>query len=186
MAKLIYTAITSLDGYVADANGKFDWAAPSEEVHAFINDLERPIGTYLCGRRLYETMMVWEHPETFADQSAVMQDYAKIWQAAEKIVYSHTLEKTLSAKTRIERRFDVDAVREMKAAARRDISVGGPELASQAMRARLVDELRLFLTPIIVGGGKRALPDDVHLELELRGERRFENGVVYLHYERRS
>jgi dihydrofolate reductase len=182
MAKLIYTAITSLDGYVSDMQGNFDWAKPSDEVHAFINDLERPVGTYLYGRRMYETMMAWEHPETFPDQRPVMQDYGKIWKAADKIVYSHTLESVSSACTRIERSFDVDAVRQLKESATRDISVGGPDLASQAFEAGLVDECRLFLTPIIVGGGTRALPDGVRVELELPEERRFKNGVVYVRY----
>jgi dihydrofolate reductase len=182
MAKLIYTAIASLDGYVADREGKFGWAIPSDEVHAFVNDLERPVGTYLYGRRMYETMMGWEHAETFEDQRPVMQDYGKIWKAAEKIVYSHTLAKVSSARTRIERELDLNAVRRMKAAAQRDISVGGPELAAQMISAELVDECRFFLTPIIVGGGKRALPDNVRVRLELLEERRFENGVVYLRY----
>ena len=182
MAKLIYSAIASLDGYVADANGSFDWATPDEEVHAFINDLERPIGTYLYGRRMYETMVVWEHPETFADQHPVMRDYAKLWKAAEKIVYSHTLESVSSARTRIERALDIDGVRRLKAAAQRDISVGGAELAGQAIEAGLVDECQLFLTPIIVGGGTRALPSDVRVQLELTEERRFGNGMVYVRH----
>jgi dihydrofolate reductase len=182
VAKLIYSAITSLDGYVADTNGNFDWAAPDEEVHAFVNDLERPIGTYLYGRRMYETMAGWEHAETFADQRPVMQDFAKIWKAADKIVFSHTLEKVSSARTRIERELDPEAVRRMKATAQRDISVGGSELAAEAFKAGLVDECGLFLTPIIVGGGKRSLPSDVCVELELLEERRFGNGVMYLHY----
>jgi dihydrofolate reductase len=182
MAKLIYSAITSLDGYVADEDGNFDWSAPDEEVHGFVNDLERPVGTYLYGRRMYEVMVVWENPSTFADPSPAMQDYAEIWQAADKIVYSKTLESASSARTRVERDFDPEAVRQMKAAAGRDISVGGAELAAQAFRAGLVDECHLFLTPIVVGGGKRALPDNVRLELELLDERRFGNGVVHLHY----
>ncbi|MDB4909525.1 MAG: deaminase [Gemmatimonadetes bacterium] len=182
MAKLIYSAITSLDGYVANRDGKFDWAAPDDEVHAFVNDLERPVGTYLYGRRMYETMAGWEHAETFADQRPVMQDFAKLWKAADKIVYSHTLEKVSSARTRIERELDAEAVRRMKASAQQDISIGGAELAGQAIRAGLVDECRLFLTPVIVGGGKRSLPDHVRVKLELLEERRFENGVVYLRY----
>lgn len=182
MAKLIYSAITSLDGYVADREGNFDWAAPDEEVHAFINDLERPIGTYLYGRRLYETMKGWEHAETFADQRPVMQDYAAIWKAAEKIVYSHTLEAVSSARTRIEPSLDAAAVRVLKESATRDLSVGGAELAGQAIRAGLVDECRLFLTPIIVGAGTRALPSYVRVELELIEERRFRSGVVYVRY----
>jgi dihydrofolate reductase len=182
VANLIYSAIASLDGYIADANGNFDWAMPDEEVHTFINDLERPIGTYLYGRRMYETMMGWEHPETFAEQRPVMQDYAKLWKAAEKIVYSHTLEHVSSARTRIERELDVEGVRRLKATAQRDISVGGAELAGQAIEAGLVDECRLFLTPVIVGGGTRALPSDVRVQLELIEERRFGNGMVYVRH----
>jgi dihydrofolate reductase len=181
-AKLIYTAITSLDGHVADEHGNFDWAAPDEEVHAFVNDLERPVGTYLYGRRLYEVMLAWETMDTGPEQSRVMRDYTEIWQAADKIVYSRTLETVSSARTRIERDFDPDAVRQMKAAADRDISVGGPDLAAHAIRAGLVDECHLFLTPIVVGGGRRSLPDNVRVELELLDERRFRNGVVHLHY----
>jgi dihydrofolate reductase len=182
MAKLIYSAITSLDGYVADENGNFDWAAPDEEVHRFVNDLERPIGTYLYGRRIYETMVYWETAHTLPDQPPFIQDFAGIWQAADKIVYSKTLDTPSSARTRIERDFDPDAVRRMKASAERDISVGGPDLAAQAIKAGLVDEYHLFLTPIIVGGGKQSLPDNVRLELKLLDERRFGNGVVHLHY----
>jgi dihydrofolate reductase len=182
MAKLIYSAITSLDGYVADENGNFDWAAPDEEVHRFVNDLERPIGTYLYGRRIYETMVYWETAHTLPDQPPFIQDFAGIWQAADKIVYSKTLDTPSSARTRIERDFDPDAVRRMKASAERDISVGGPDLTAQAIKAGLVDEYHLFLTPIIVGGGKQSLPDNVRLELELLDERRFGNGVVHLHY----
>jgi dihydrofolate reductase len=186
MAKLIYSAITSLDGYVADENGNFDWAAPDEEVHRFVNDLERPIGTYLYGRRIYETMVYWETAHTLPDQPPFIQDFAGIWQAADKIVYSKTLDTPSSARTRIERDFDPDAVRRMKASAERDISVGGPDFAAQAIKAGLVDEYHLFLTPIIVGGGKQSLPDNVRLELELLGERRFGNGVVHLHYRTKS
>jgi len=182
LAKLIYSAITSLDGYVADEDGNFDWSGPDEEVHSFVNDLERPIGTYLYGRRMYEVMVAWETPQTFADQSPVTQDFAELWRAADKIVYSRTLETASSARTRIERDFDPEAVRQIKAAAERDISVGGPDLAAEAFRAGLVDECHLFLTPIVVGGGKRSLPDNVRLELELLDERRFGNGVVHLHY----
>ena len=182
MANLIYTAIASLDGYIADENGNFDWAAPDEEVHAFVNDLQRPVGTYLYGRRLYEVMVAWETPDTFADQQPVLLDFAELWQAADKVVYSRTLEEVSSARTRIERDFDPDAVRQMKASAGRDLTVGGPDLAAQAFRAGLVDECQLFLTPVIVGGGKRALPDKARVELELLDERRFGNGVVYLRY----
>ena len=181
MAKLIYSAITSLDGYVADEDGKFDWSAPDEEVHAFVNDLERSVGTYLYGRRMYEVMVAWENPEAFADQP-VLRDYAEIWRDADKIVYSKTLEAVSSSKTRIERDFDADAIGEMKVRAVRDLSVGGPTLAAQAIEAGLVDEIHLFLAPIVVGGGKQSLPDGVRLELEPRSERRFGNGVVHLHY----
>jgi dihydrofolate reductase len=186
MAELIYSAITSLDGYVADENGNFDWAAPDEEVHRFVNDLERPIGTYLYGRRIYETMVYWESADTLPDQPPFIQDFAGIWQAADKIVYSKTLETLSSARTRIERDFDPDAVTRMKASAERDISIGGVDLAGQAIKAGLVDEYHLFLTPIIVGGGKQSLPDNVRLELELLDERRFGNGVVHLHYRTKS
>jgi dihydrofolate reductase len=182
MAKLIYSAITSLDGYVADEGGNFDWAAPDEEVHSFVNDLERTVGTYLYGRRIYEVMAYWETAHTLPDQPPVVEDFAEIWQAADKIVYSKTLETVSSARTRIERDFDPEAVRRMKASAERDISVGGPELATQAIKAGLVDELHLFLTPIVVGGGKQSLPDNVRLRLELLDERRFGSGVVHLHY----
>ena len=182
MAKLIYAAITSLDGYIEDSEGKFDWAAPDEAVHAFVNDLERPVGTYLYGRRMFETMQAWEHAERFVDERPVMQDFAAIWQRAEKIVYSRTLDRVSSARTRIERSFDADAVRRMKEAATSEISVGGAELASHAFALGLVDECRLFLNPIAVGGGKRALPTHFRLELTLVSEHRFANGVVYLRY----
>jgi dihydrofolate reductase len=182
MAKLIYSAITSLDGYVADEDGNFDWAAPDEEVHTFINDLERPVGTYLYGRRMYEVMVYWDTPRTLADQRPFMQDFAGIWQAADKIVYSKTLDIVSSARTRIERQFDSEAVRQMKAQAGRDISVGGPDLAAQAFKAGLVDEWLLFVAPVVVGGGKQSLPNNVRVQLELLDERRFGNGMVYLHY----
>jgi dihydrofolate reductase len=179
MAKLIYTAIMSLDGYVADEDGNFDWAEPDPEVHAFVNDLERPIGTYLYGRRMYEVMVAWE---TITDEQPFIRDYAEIWRGADKIVYSRSLETASTERTRIERSFDPDAVRQMKATADRDISVGGPTLAAQAIRAGLVDEIQLFLAPAVVGGGTRALPDDVNVKLELLDERRFDNGTVHLHY----
>jgi dihydrofolate reductase len=181
MAKLIYSALTSLDGYLSDEEGNFDWAMPDEEVHTFINDLERPVGTHLYGRRMYETMVYWETAHTMADHP-VEQDFAEIWRAAEKVVYSKTLETVSSARTRIERAFDPDAIRQMKASAERDISVGGPDLAAQAFGAGLVDECHLFLAPIVIGGGKRALPEGVRVVLELLDERRFGNGMVYLHY----
>ena len=186
MANLIYSTIASLDGYVADEHGNFDWAAPDEEVHSFVNDLERPVGTYLYGRRMYEVMVFWETAHTLSDQSPVEQDFAQIWQAADKIVYSRTVETVSSARTRIERDFDPEAVRQLKGAAKRDITVGGPDLAAQAIKAGLVDEYQLFLTPNLVGGGKQSLPDNVRLELELLDERRFGSGVVYLHYRTRT
>jgi dihydrofolate reductase len=182
MANLIYSAITSLDGYVADEDGNFDWAAPDEEVHGFVNELERQVGTYLYGRRIYETMVYWETAHTLPDQPPVVEDFAQIWQAADKIVYSRTLETVSSARTRIERDFDPEAVGQLKASAGRDISVGGPDLAAQAIKAGLVDEYHLFLTPIVVGGGKPSLPDQVRVKLELLDERRFGSGVVHLHY----
>jgi dihydrofolate reductase len=182
VAKLIYSAITSLDGYIADMDGNFDWAVPDKEVHTFINDLERPVGTYLYGRRMYEVMVGWETAHTLANQPPFMQDFAQIWQAADKIVYSKSLETVFSAKTRIERDFDPEAIRQMKARAARGISVGGPDLAAQAIKAGLVDEWHLFVTPIVAGGGKQSLPNNVRLKLELLDERRFGNGMAYLHY----
>ncbi|HWF58665.1 MAG TPA: dihydrofolate reductase family protein [Candidatus Dormibacteraeota bacterium] len=182
MARLIYSVLASLDGYVADKDGNFDWAAPDEEVHAFVNDLERPVGTYLYGRRMYETMRYWETAPTDSHQPSVGRDYAEIWQAAEKVVYSTTLAAVSSARTRIERDFDPQAVARLKAQSGRDISVGGPHLAAAAIRAALVDEVHLLVTPIVVGGGTRSLPDDVRVELELVDERRFDGGVVHLHY----
>jgi dihydrofolate reductase len=186
VAKLIYSAITSLDGYVADEDGNFEWAVPDEEVHTFINDLEWPVGTYLYGRTMYEVMVGWETDPTLADQSPVMRDFAEIWQAADKIVYSKTLQTESTARTRIERDFDPEAVRQMKALAGRDLIAGGPELAAQAIKAGLVDEYHLFVVPIVVGGGKQSLPNDVRLQLELVDERRFGNGMVYLKYRART
>jgi dihydrofolate reductase len=182
MAKLIYSVISSLDGYIEDAEGKFDWAEPDEEVHAFGNDLERKIGTYLLGRRMYETMVFWERPPNLAAQPLFVQDFAEIWQRADKIVYSRTLQSASSAKTRIEREFDPEAVRQLKLTAGADITVGGAELAARAIEAGLIDEYSLFLVPFVVGGGKRSLPASVHVNLELVHERRFRNGTVYLHY----
>ena len=182
MAKLIYTAITSLDGYIEDEDGNFDWGAPDEEVATFVNDLERPIGTYLYGRRMYDVMVYWETFPTTADQSPVERDFAELWQAADKIVYSTTLESVSSARTRIERDFDPEVVRQWKATAVRDITVAGPDLAAQAIKAGLVDEYHLIVSPLVVGGGKQALPNNVRLKLELLDERRFGNGVVHLHY----
>jgi dihydrofolate reductase len=182
VAKLIYSTIASLDGYVADKDGDFNWAAPNEEVFAFVNDLERPIGTYLYGRRMYEVMRYWETFQHVANGSRCEQEFAEIWQAADKVVYSATLDEASTTKTRIEQQFDPDAVQEMKEVSTRDLSVGGPNLAGQAIRAGLVDECHLFLNPIVVGGGNPSLPDDARVDLELLDERRFDNGVVHLHY----
>lgn len=175
-------AIASLDGYVADEEGKFDWAVPDAEVHAFVNDLERPIGTHLYGRRLYEVMIGWETMHTLPDQTPEVLDFAAIWQAADKVVYSRTLEAASTARTRIERDFDRDAVGRMKASAERDISIGGATLAAEAIRAGLVDEYHVLLNPIVVGGGLPALPAGVRWPLALLDERRFANGVAYLRY----
>jgi dihydrofolate reductase len=182
MAKLIYSTLSSLDGYVADEDGNFDWAAPDEAVHRFVNEIERPIGTYLYGRKMYDVMAYWQGAELLAHESAFIRDYAEIWQAADKVVYSTTLDSVSTARTRLESKFDPEAVRQMKDASQRDISVGGPALAAEAFRAELVDELHLFLNPIVVGAGNQSLPDDVRVELELLDERRFGNGVVYLRY----
>ena len=186
MAKLIYSAIASLDGYIEDEDGNFDWAVPDEEVHAFVNDLGRPLGTYLYGRRMYETMVVWETDPTLAEQSPFLRDFAEIWQAADKIVYSRTLEAVSTTRTRIERDFDPEAVRQMKGSVERDMIVGGASLAAQSFEARLVDECHLFVAPIVVGGGKPALPNDVRVKLELVDERRFGNGMIYLRYRTRG
>ena len=182
MAKLIYSAIMSLDGYIEDRAGTFDWAAPDEEVHAFVNDLERPIGTYLYGRRMYETMLGWETDPLLAELSPATQDYAQIWQSAHKIVFSKTLAAASTSRTSIEREFSPEVIRRMKATAEQDLTVGGPDLAAHAFKAGLVDECHLFVAPIVVGGGKHALPQDVRLPLELVDERRFRNGMVYLRY----
>ena len=182
MARLIYSAIMSLDGYIADADGRFEWAAPDEEVHAFVNELERPVGTYLYGRRMYETMLYWETAHTLAGQRPVSLDFARIWQAADKIVYSTTLQAPDTGRTRIERAFDPDQVRKLKEAADRDLTVGGARLAAQAIAAGLVDEYQLFVVPAVVGGGTRALPDQVRLNLALAEEHRFGSGTVYLCY----
>ena len=181
MAKLIYSAIASLDGYVADEDGKFDWGEPDEEVHSFINELQGPVGTYLYGRRLYEVMVDWERVP-LAGKAPFIQDFARIWRGADKIVYSKSLEAASSARTRIEREFEPEMVRRLKAEAGRDLTVGGPSLASEAFRARLVDECHLFIAPFVVGGGKQSLPNQVRLSLELLDERRFGNGMVYLRY----
>jgi dihydrofolate reductase len=182
VARLLYSAITSLDGYVEDQEGRFDWAAPDDSVHAFVNDLDRPIGTYLYGRRMYETMVFWETAHSLADQSQVVYDYASIWQAANKVVYSRTLDVPSTKRTTIERDFNPDAVRDLKETSPSDISIGGPELAAQALKAGLVDKIQLFVNPVIVGGGKPALPAGSRATLTLEELRSFENGVVHLRY----
>jgi len=184
MAKLIYSAITSLDGYVADEGGSFDWAVPDPEVHAFVNDQERRLGSYLYGSRMYEVMRYWDTAD--ADRSPVEQDYAEVWQAADKIVYSTTLQAPSTARTRVERTFDSEAVRRLKLAAQRDISVGGPHLAGQAIKAGLVDDIHLFVNPVVVGGGNPAFASGFRLDLELLDEHRFGNGVIHLYYRIRS
>jgi dihydrofolate reductase len=185
MGELIYSAIASLDGYVSDEAGNFDWAAPDEEVHTFVNDLERPVGTYLYGRRMYEVMASWEDAQAQADEPPFVREYGEIWRAADKIVFSRTLERVSSARTRIERRFDQEAIRVFKAEAERLISGGGPELAAQAIEAGLVDELRVFVVPIVIGWGHPALPR-VRVPLDLLDERRFASGFVYLRYRVRT
>jgi dihydrofolate reductase len=182
MGKLIYSMIASLDGYIADETGNFDWSAPDEEVHAFINDISRPIGTHLYGRRLYDVMLAWETMPTGPDQPAVLRDFAAIWRAADKIVYSSTLEAVSTARTRLERTFDPEAIRQLKAQTDHDLTIGGPDLAAHAFKAGLVDECHFYVNPIIVGGGTRALPDHVRLPLELQDERRFPNGVIFLRH----
>ncbi len=182
MNKLIYSAIASLDGYISDEQGNFDWAEPDDEVHAFVNDLERRVGTYLYGRRMYETMASWETDPSLAATSEIMGDYAEIWRAAQKVVYSRTLREPATARTAIEREFDPDTVRQMKTSAESDLTVGGPELAAHALRAGLVDECRLFVAPVIVGGGHHWLPGEIRLDLELIDERSFGSGFAYLDY----
>lgn len=179
MGKLHYTGIMSLDGYIADEQGKFDWAMPDEELHAFVNDLSRPIGTHLYGRRMYEVMSAWE---TMDDPAPTMTDFAQIWRSADKIVYSTTLTSVSSARTRIEPAFDPKAVQALKDAASDDLTIAGPGLAAHAVRADLVDEYHLFVNPIVVGGGTRYLPDGARIPLELAGQQSFGSGVVYLHY----
>jgi dihydrofolate reductase len=186
MAKLIYSAFTSLDGYVADEGGNFDWAELSDEVFAFINDRERRIGTYLFGRKVYETMSVWETPEVIANLPAVAREFTPIWQAADKIVYSTTLPTVSTARTRLERTFDADAVRKLKAGATRDLGVGGPTLAAQAIRAGLVDEYNLLIAPVIAGGGNPYFPGKARVTLELFDERRFGNGLIHVRYRAKS
>jgi len=182
VARLLYSAIASLDGFVADDRGNFDWAAPDEEVHQFVNDREREVGTYLLGRRMYDVMKFWETADAQPDEPPVFHDYARIWRGADKIVYSASLDRVTTARTRLERRFDADAVRLLKAQAAADLSVGGPHLAAEALRAGLVDELHLYLMPRVIGRGNAALPEDVRLRLDLVDQRRFASGVVYLAY----
>ena len=182
MPKLIYIANVSLDGCIEDAHGSFDWTPPSDEVFAFITDLVRSVGTYLYGRRLYETMAVWETDPALAAQSELMSDFAHVWQAANKVVYSTTLHEVSTATTRLERNFDPDAIRDVKTAAAKDLTVGGANLAAHAFRAGLVDECQLLIYPVILGAGKSSLPRDTRADLELLDERRFGNGVVYVRY----
>ena len=185
MANLICLTLCSLDGYVADEHGNFDWAEPAEDVHALVNDLQRSVGTFLFGRRMYEVLVAWETLET-SDEPAVIRDFAGIWHAADKVVYSTTLDEVSSARTTIERDFDPDAVRALKASSDRDLGIGGPELAAHAIRAGLVDEYQLFVVPTVVGGGTRFFPDHVRLDLDLVDQRRFGNGTVHLRYRTRS
>jgi dihydrofolate reductase len=182
VGKLIYSAITSLDGYIEDENGNFDWAEPDEEVFAFVNELDRPVGTYLYGRRMYETMAGWETDEFIGDGRPVMVDFANIWRAADKIVFSRTLESVATARTRIEATFDPDLIDKIKSSTKNDLAVAGAELAALAFRAGLIDECHLLLNPIVVGSGKPALPSKDRRRLELLREGRFGNGVVHLHY----
>jgi dihydrofolate reductase len=186
VGRLVYSAICSLDGYTADAAGRFDWAAPDEEVHAFVNDLERPVGSYLYGRRMYEVMRFWDSLELASSDSAAMRDYAEIWQRATKVVYSTTLDGVTTSLTRLERAFDADAVRDLLDTAPSDVSIGGPGLAAHALRAGLVDEINLLLVPAVVGGGTSVLPGDLRIDLDLRAEHRFASGVVHLRYGVRS
>jgi dihydrofolate reductase len=185
-AALIYSAITSLDGYVVDESGSFDWAAPDEQVHAFVNDQERDVGTYLYGRRMYEVMKVWQTMPDGADGHPVTRDYADIWRAADKIVYSRTLEAVDTPRTTLAHELDAEAVRELKAAATSDVSIGGPTLAGEALRAGVVDEICQFLCPVVVGGGRYFLPRGLRADLELCDERRFDAGTVYLRYRVRA
>jgi dihydrofolate reductase len=182
MAKLIYFMPTSLDGYIADETGNLDWSAPNEEVFAFINDLVRPIGMYLYGRKMYETMAVWERPEVIPGRTPAMLDFARIWQAADKIVYSKSRETVSTPKTCLEQEFDPQAVRDLKAQLALDVSVAGPTLAAHAIRTGLVDEYHLLVVPAMLGSGKRVLPSNVCVRLDLLDERHFTNGMVYLRY----
>jgi dihydrofolate reductase len=186
MSALVYSAITSLDGYVADRRGRFDWATPDEEVHAFVNEAERGVGTYLYGRRMYDVMRFWESADEDPGLPPLEREYARIWRSADKVVYSRTVTDVTSARTRVERQFEPEALHRLKESVSHDISVGGPTLAAHALAAGLVDEIRLFLTPVVVGGGTRSLPDDLYLELELVEQHRFRNGVVHLRYRTRG
>jgi dihydrofolate reductase len=185
VGKLIYSAIQSLDGYVADERGQFEWANPGEEVHAFVNDLTRAIGTHLFGRRMYEVMAVWERPEELPGMTQAIRDFAALWRVSDKVVFSRTLDAVSTQRTRLEREFDPDAVRALMESSEYDLSIGGPDLAAEAFRARLVDELQIFVVPTIVGGGTASLPAGVRLDLELVEERRFDNGMAYLRYRTR-
>jgi dihydrofolate reductase len=182
MGSLIYSTIGSLDGYIADEDGKFDWAEPDEEVHAFVNELARPVGTFLLGRRMYEVLAYWDDPPALDEQPFVVQEFTEIWRAADKVVFSRTLETTRTARTRVAHDFDVEEVRRLKAQSDHDLAVAGPELAAQAIKAGLVDEYQFFVVPVVVGAGKRALPDTGRIDLELVDERRFRNGTVFLRY----
>jgi dihydrofolate reductase len=182
MAQLVYTALTSLDGFLEDEDGRFDWAMPDAEVHAFANELEATTGTHLYGRRMYETMAVWQTVEAGPGVDDIEAEFAEVWRALDKVVYSRTLDEVRTARTRLEREFDREAVRRLKDTADRDISISGPDLAQHAFRAGLVDEVHLFVFPVVVGGGKPGLPRGVRVDLELLGERRFGNGVVHLHH----
>jgi len=186
MGRLIYAGLMSLDGYIADRDGNFDWAQPDAEVHSFVNELQRQAGTYLLGRRMYEVLAVWDHPEEFGEIPDYIRDYAELWKASDKVVFSRTLQDVATTRTRIEREFSADAVRRLKADAGRDLTIGGAELAAEAIRTGLVDEFQMFLTPVAVGGGKSFLPDNVRLRLELLEERRFGNGTVFLRYANRT
>ena len=186
MAKLVYTMLASLDGYIADEDGNFDWAAPDEEIHSFVNENERRVGTYLYGRRMYDVMRYWETAHADKSQPPYILDYAQIWQSADKVVYSRTLRAPSTARTRIEREFTPAVIREMKAAADRDISIGGPHLAAEALTAGLVDEMHVYLVPYVAGGGTQFLPDGLRLPLDLLDERRFASGAVHLRFSIRN
>ena len=186
MAGLIYSTIASLDGFIADEDGKFDWAEPDEEVHTHINDLTRPVGTFLLGRRMYEVLAYWDDPPALDEQPPYVQEFTEIWQAADKVVFSKTLELPRTARTRIAHDFDVEAIRQLKSESDHDLAVGGPDLAAQAIAAGLVDDYHLYFVPVLVGAGKRALPGESRSDLELVDERRFRNGTVYLHYRTRT